>query len=115
MTRPLNSDTLDRLTSPAGPCVHPAEDSARPAAPSADDERMPTLIGFAAVVEFARTIGVPAMATRYVKAVTEARELPSFRVANKLCYSPADVREWILTLRRDATTEVHPHGNSRRG
>ena len=96
MSRP-SSDTLDRPT----PRAVAADDLARPARAHADSERMPTLRGFEAVAEFAQTLGVPVVTARYVRQASQAHELPSFRVANKLCFSRADVREWLLSLRRD--------------
>ncbi len=96
MSRP-SSTTLDR---PTVPPTRAAALSPTPPGPEGDAERMPTLRGHAGVAEFAASLGIPAVSARYVKQASEAGELPSFRVANKLHYSRADVREWLLSLRR---------------
>ncbi len=68
---------------------------------TADPDHFPTLVGYEGVSAYAAELGVP-VSPRYIRTATEGLRprLPSSKVARKVCYSRADVRSWLLSLRR---------------
>lgn len=94
--------TIDRATPAevAGAAVAARPVSSTPVGPDGDADRLPTLVGFEDVADFAAELGIPAVTVGFVRQSHEDKKLPSFRIGGKLHYSRADVRDWLMSLRR---------------
>lgn len=69
--------------------------------PPVEIDRMPTLNGIPAVVNYCKNVLHVSITPRFAKSEIMARNLVPYRVANRNCFAPADVVAWITAMRTD--------------